>query len=81
MNLAPLLYIIRTTKRHLLFLIRGLLLAIPVISTVSTIFTISFVSRVDFLIVLLLLGGPLAMGLKKSSPGLGSLNAHVSNCK
>jgi hypothetical protein len=30
---------------------------------------------------MLLLRGPLAMGLKKSSLGLGSLNAYVSNYK
>jgi hypothetical protein len=55
MDLAPLLYIIRATKRPPLFLIQGLLLVIPVISTVFVNFAISLVSCVDFLTVLLLL--------------------------
>jgi hypothetical protein len=50
-------------------------------SVVSMIFVISLVSCVDFLIVLLLLQGPLTVGLKKSSPGLKSLNAYISSCK
>jgi hypothetical protein len=54
---------------------------IPSISTVSTILVISLVSCVDFPIVLLLLRGPPAAGLKMSSPGLRSLNAYDSNCK
>jgi hypothetical protein len=65
MNLTPLLYVVRATERHLLLLIRGLLLAVFV---VSAILAISSVSRVDFPVVLLLLRGPLAMRLKKSSP-------------
>jgi hypothetical protein len=54
---------------------------IPVISAISMIFAISSVSCVDFPIILLLPQGPLAMGLKKLSPGFGSLNAYVSNCR
>jgi hypothetical protein len=78
LDLAPLLCIVKATKRPPFFLIRRLLLAIPAI---STIFVISPVSCVDFLIVLLLLRGSIVVGLKKSSPSLGSLNAYVSNCK
>jgi hypothetical protein len=78
MDLAPVLCIVRVTKRPFLFLIRWLLLAIPEISAV---FVISSVSCVDFPIILLILWGPLATGLKKSSSGLRSLNAYVSNCK
>jgi hypothetical protein len=81
MDLAPLLCIIRVMERPLFFLVRGLLLAIPVISMVFAVFAISSVSCVDFSIVLLLLFGSLAAGLKKSSLGLRSLNAYVSNCK
>jgi hypothetical protein len=51
------------------------------VSVVSAILEISLVSRVDFPIVLLLLHGPLAMRLKKSSPGFKSLNEYVSNCE
>jgi hypothetical protein len=54
---------------------------IPVISTVSAIFVISSVSCVDFPIVLLLLRGPLAMRLMKSSPGFTSLNAYINDCE
>jgi hypothetical protein len=57
-------------ERPLLLLIRGLL------TTVATIFTISLVRCVD-LPIFLLLRGPLATGLKESSPGLGSLYAYV----
>jgi hypothetical protein len=81
MDLAQLLYIVRATKRHFLFLIRGLLLVIPTIFTVSAIFAISLVSHVEFLIILLLLRGPLAAGLKKVSLGFRNLNAHVSDCE
>jgi hypothetical protein len=49
------------------------------ISMISTIFEISPVSCVDFLIVLLLLRGFLAVRLKKSSLGFGSPNAFVSD--
>jgi ABC-type microcin C transport system permease subunit YejB len=75
MDLAPLLCIVRVMEIALLFLIRRLLLVIPAI------FAISSVSCVDFPIILLLLWGPLATGLKKLSPGFISLNAYVSNCK
>jgi hypothetical protein len=51
------------------------------VSMIYTVFMISLVSCVDFPIVLLLLHGPLAMGLKKSSLGLTSLNAYVGNCE
>jgi hypothetical protein len=81
MDLTPLLCIIRATKMPLFFLIRGLLLAIPVIFVVSVIFVISPVSCVDFPIVLFLLRGPLAVRLKNSIPGLESLNTYVSNCE
>jgi hypothetical protein len=77
MNLASFLCIIRVTKRPLFFLVQRLLLSIPMISTVSV---ISPVNCVDFSIVLLLLQGPLAAGLKKSSLGLKSLNTYVNNC-
>jgi hypothetical protein len=55
-----------------------MLLAVSAISVIST---ISPASRVDFLVVLLLLCGPLATRLKKSSPGLGSLDACVCDCE
>jgi hypothetical protein len=81
MDLASLFYIIRVTEMPLLFLIRSLLLVIPVISAVFVIFATSLVSCVDFPTVLLLHRGPLAAGLKKSSSGLESLNEYVSNYK
>jgi hypothetical protein len=81
MDLAPLLCIVRTTEMPLLFLIQGLLLVISVVSAASAIFAISLISCADFLIVLLLLRGPLAARLKESSPSLGRLNAYISNCK
>jgi hypothetical protein len=81
MDLAPLLCVIRTMEMSLFFLIRRLLLVIPVISTVYVIFATSSVSCVDFLIILLLLRGLLTVGLKKSSLGLRSLNAYVSSSK
>jgi hypothetical protein len=52
MDLAPLPYVIRATEMPLLFLIRGLLLAVSVILAISS------VSRVDFLVILPLLRGP-----------------------
>jgi hypothetical protein len=48
---------------------------------VSAIHAVSTVSRVDFLIILLLLLGPLAVRLQESSLGLRSLNAYVSDCE
>jgi hypothetical protein len=63
MDFTPLLYVSRAMERSLLLLIRGLLLAIPVISVISTISVISMISSiscVDILIVPLLLQGPLA---------------------
>jgi hypothetical protein len=78
MDLAPLLCVVRAMEMHLLFLIEGLLAMIPVISVV---FAISPIGHVDLLIVLLLLRGPLAVGLKESSPGLGCLDACVLNCE
>jgi hypothetical protein len=75
-DLAPLLEIIKVMKRPLLFLIRGLLAVIPVISAVLA---VSLVGRVDLSIILLLLWGPLVMGLKELSPGLGCLDACVHN--
>jgi hypothetical protein len=75
MDLTPLFCVVRVMKMPLLLLIRGLLL---VVSTVSV---ISSVSRIDISVVQLLLHGPLATGLKKSSPDFGSLNAYVSNCE
>jgi hypothetical protein len=74
MDLAALLYVVSATERHLLFLVQGLLL---VVSTVSVILAISSVDRVDFPVFLLLLSAPLAMRLKKSSLGFGSLNTCV----
>jgi hypothetical protein len=81
MDLAPHLCTVRVTKRPLLFLIQGMLLAAFMVSAVSTILAISLVSHVDFPVVLLCLRGPLAMRLKKSSPGFISLNACVSDCE
>jgi hypothetical protein len=72
-DLAPLLYVVRVTERSLIFLIRGLLLAVSVVPVIS------LVSLVDFPIVLLLLYGPLAIRLKESSLGFGSLNACVND--
>jgi hypothetical protein len=57
------------------------LLAVSAVSAFSTILAISLVSRVDFLIVLLLLCGPLATGLKKSSPCFKILDARERNYK
>jgi hypothetical protein len=76
MDLRPLLCVVSTMERPLLFLIRGLLV---VVSTIFAVLAISSVSHVDFPIVLLFLCGPLAMRLKKSSPGFESLNACVSD--
>jgi hypothetical protein len=81
MDLAPLLCIIRVMGRPLLLLIQRLLLAVSMISVVSMIFAISSISCVDFLVILLLLRGALAIGVKKSSPGIRCLNTYVSNCK
>jgi hypothetical protein len=81
MDLASLLCIIRAMKRSLLFLIWGLLLVVFMVSTVSTILVTPSVSHVDFLIILLLLRGPFATWLKKSSPGFRSLNAYLSDCE
>jgi hypothetical protein len=50
-----------------------------VVSTVSMILVISSVSRVDFLVILLLPCRPLATRLKMSSPGFEGLNAYVSD--
>jgi hypothetical protein len=72
-DLAPLLYVVRVTERSLIFLIRGLLLAVSVVPVISS------VSLVDFPIVLLLLYGPLAIRLKESSLSFGSLNACVND--
>jgi hypothetical protein len=69
-NLTPVFHVIRMLERHLLFLIRGMLTA------VAMIFTISSVSCVD-LPIFLLLRGPLAAGLQESSLGLGSLYALI----
>jgi hypothetical protein len=77
MDLTPLLCVIRATERPILLLIRGLLVVVSVVSTVSTILVMSSVSRVDFPVVLLLLCGPLAMGLKKLSLCFQSLDACV----
>jgi hypothetical protein len=63
----------------LLFLIRGLVLAVSTVLVVFMILAISPVSRVDFPVILFLLCGPLAMRLKKSNPGFRILNARVSD--
>jgi hypothetical protein len=47
---------------------------------VATVFMITSVSCVD-LPIFLLLRGPLAVGLKESSPGLTSLYAYIYNCE
>ncbi len=78
MDLRPLLCVVSTMERPLLFMIRGLLV---VVSTIFAVLAISSVSHVDFPIVLLFLCGPLAMRLKKSSPGFESLNIYVSDCE
>jgi hypothetical protein len=81
MDLAPLLCVIRVTERHLLLLIRGLLLAVSVVFVVSTILAISPINRVDFSVVLLLLHRPLATRLKKLSLGFESLDTCVCDCE
>jgi hypothetical protein len=81
MDLTPLFCIVKVMERPLLLLIRGLLLAVFVVSTISAILAIYLFSRVDFLVVLLLLHEPLATRLKKSSLGFRSLNAYVSDCE
>jgi hypothetical protein len=63
MDLTSLLCIIRATKRPRLLLIRVLLVVISMVFVVSVILVISPVSRVDFLVILLLLHRPLAMRL------------------
>jgi hypothetical protein len=78
MDLAPLFYVVRATERPPLFLIRGLLAAIPVIFTVLV---VSLIGRVDLPIVLLLLWGPIAVWLKELSPGLGCHDACVYDCE
>jgi hypothetical protein len=78
MDLTPLLYIIRATERPLFFLIGWLLTTIPTISAVLAVFPIG---HVDLPIVVLLLWGPLATGLKESSPSLGCLDTCVHDCK
>jgi hypothetical protein len=72
MDLAPLLCVGRAMEQSLLLLIRGLLVVILVISTISC---------GDLTIVLLLLRRPLATWFKESCPGLRGLNAYVSNRK
>jgi hypothetical protein len=74
MDLAPLLCVVWATERPLLLLIRGLLLAVFM---VSAILVITSVGHVDFPVVLLLFCGPLAMRLQKLSPCFGSLDACV----
>jgi hypothetical protein len=75
MDLTPLLYVVRATQRPLLFLLRGLLLAIPMIYAIATILAIG---SVDLRIVLLPLPWrPLVSGFKKSSSGKG-LDADVN---
>jgi hypothetical protein len=81
MNLAPLLCVVRVTERHLLLLIRGLLVVVSTVSVISTILAISSVYHVYFPIVLLLLRRPLAMRLKKLSLSFRSLDACVRECE
>jgi hypothetical protein len=78
MDLAPLLCVVRAPERHLLFLIGGLLVVIPAISTV---FAVSPIGHVDLPVILLLFLGPLAIRLKKSSSGFESINACVRDCE
>jgi hypothetical protein len=78
MDITPLLCVGRMLEQPLLLLFGGLL---ATISAISTIPVASMIDCVDFPIVLLLLRGPLAVGLKKLSPGLRSLNAYVSDCE
>jgi hypothetical protein len=75
MDITQLLCIGRMLEKPLLLLFGGLLTAFSAIPTVS------MIGRVDFPIVLLLLRGPLTVGLKKSSPGLRSLDAYVNDCE
>jgi hypothetical protein len=81
MDLTPLFCVVRVTKKPLVLLTRELLLAVSVVTPVSTILAISSVSHVDFPVILLLLRGPLVTRLKKSSPGFESLNIYVSDCE
>jgi hypothetical protein len=74
MDFTPLLCVIRALEGPLLFLIGGLLVAIP---TTVAIFVVSQIGHVDLPIVLLLLRGPLPVGVKESSPGLECLVACV----
>jgi hypothetical protein len=75
MNNTPLLCIGRALEQPLPLSFRGLLVTVSVISAVSTI------GRVDFLIVMFLLRGPLATRLKESSLGLRRLYTYVSDCE
>jgi hypothetical protein len=60
MDLTPLLCVGKVMEQSLLLLIQGLLLAIPMISTIPMIPAISSISCVDILIILLLLRGSFA---------------------
>jgi hypothetical protein len=73
-NLTPPFCIIGTPERHFLLLIHGLL------TSLATVYMISPISCVDFLIFLLLQGS-LATGLKESSSSLRSLYAYVCVCE
>jgi hypothetical protein len=75
MDITQLLCIGRMLEKPLLLLFGGLLTAFSAIPAVS------MIGRVDFPIVLLLLRGPLTMGLKKSSPGLRSLDTYLNDCE
>jgi hypothetical protein len=78
MDLASLLDVVKAQEWPLLFLIGGLLATIPAISAVLG---VSLIGHVDLPIVLLLLWGPLAAGLKELSPGFECLDACVRDCE
>jgi hypothetical protein len=78
MDLAPLLRVFKVLEMPICFQARGLL---ATILTISVVLAISPIGHVDLPIILLLLWGPLATGLKESSSGLRCLDACVCDCE
>jgi hypothetical protein len=76
-NLTPVLCVVRTSKRPLLFLLWGLL---AMVSVVPSVLAITPINCVD-LMIFLLPWGPLASGFQESGPGFRGLYAHIDNCE
>jgi hypothetical protein len=75
-NLAPLLHVIETSKKALLFLLRVLLATISTVPSIHAIVSLSYVDH-----TILLPWGPLAPGCQKLSPGFEGFYAYISDCK